>query len=223
MNPLGIFPSLARVVRGLSALFWGLPLMLLCDARSAMDDSLTEYGWMPVVAASVLVAYGLHQLRHFQSQERIWTASLDRARLLSLLLVALSPFTYWWNRRPNEPFFAQSMVLLVFAGFAFLIALNHVLLRLSAMLPDETLRAETGFFTGINQTLIVLQAGLTAGEMLLVRWADAPPAIARLRDAFEASKSWLVLLLTLLPVALTMTLLWKTKEVIIASVFRPPP
>lgn len=222
MNPQGIIPSLARVVRGLSALFWGLPLVLLADARSAMDDGMGSFGATPAVVASALVAYGLHQLRHFQSQERIWTSALHRARLLSLLLLALSPFAHWWSRHPSEPFFAQSMVLLLFSGLLFLMALNHVLLRLSAMLPDETLRSETRFFTGVNQALLVSQIALAAVELLLVRWVDAPAPIARLRDGFEASKTWLILLLTLLPVALTMTLLWKTKEVIITSVFRPP-
>jgi hypothetical protein len=38
---------------------------------------------------------------------------------------------------------------------------------------------------------------------------------------FDLVKTWLLLLLALVPVALTMTLLWKTKEVILASVFRP--
>lgn len=223
MNPNGILPSLARVVRGLSALFWGLPLLLLADARTAMDDSFRGYGTLPAVAASLLVAYGLHQLRYFQSQERIWSAALHRARLVSLLLVALSPFTHWWNRHPDEPFFIQSMTLLVFAGLLFLLMLNHVLLRLSAMLPDETLRSETRFFTGVNQALVLSQVVLALGEILLLRWVNAPPLLARVRDSLDYSKAWLVLLLTLLPVALTMTLLWKTKEVIVASVFRTPP
>lgn len=222
MNPNGILPSLARVIRGLSALFWGLPLLLLADARTAMDDSFRGYGTAPAVAASLLVTYGLHQLRHFQSQERIWSAALHRARLVSLLLVALSPFTHWWSRHPDEPFFIQSMTLLVFAGLLFLLLLNHVLLRLSAMLPDETLRSETRFFTGVNQALVLSQVVLALGEMLLLRWVNAPPLLARLRDTLDYSKTWMVLVLTLLPVALTMTLLWKTKEVIVASVFRTP-
>ena len=223
MNPNGILPSLARVVRGLSALFWGLPLVLLADARTAMDDSFRGYGPLPAIAASLLLAYGLHQLRYFQSQERIWSSALHRARLISLLLVALSPFTFWWSRHPDEPFFIQSMTLLVFSGLFFLLMLNHVLLRLSAMLPDETLRSETRFFTGVNQALVLSQVVLAVGEMLLMRWVNAPPALARLRDSLDFSKTWLVLVLTLLPVALTMTLLWKTKEVIVASVFRTQP
>lgn len=223
MNPHGIIPSLARVVRGLSALFWGLPLMLLADARSSMDESFNTYGSLPAVAASALVAYGLHQLRHFQSQERIWVAALDRARILSLLLVALSPFTTWSSRHPEVPFFAQNMLLLVVSGLLFLITVNHMLLRLSAMLPDETLRSETRFFTGVNHALAISQLLLVGAELMVEHWTDAPLPLARIRDGLEASKTWLILVLTLLPVALTMTLVWKTKEVIVASVFRPNP
>jgi hypothetical protein len=39
-------------------------------------------------------------------------------------------------------------------------------------------------------------------------------------SAMEVAKAWLVVVLALPPVALTMTLLWKTKEVIMTSVFR---
>ena len=115
------------------------------------------------------------------------------------------------------------LLLLLLMMLLFLLMLNHVLLRLSAMLPDETLRSETRFFTGVNQALVLSQVVLALGEILLLRWVNAPPLLARVRDSLDYSKTWLVLLLTLLPVALTMTLLWKTKEVIVASVFRTPP
>jgi hypothetical protein len=216
-----VIPSLARVVRGLSALFWGLPLVLLLDAKSALEDSLRGFGFAPVVAASVLVAYGVHQLSGFQPQERVWVGAVERARLLALLLVALAPFSVWWGRQPEERFFAQSMVVLVFAGLAFLLALNHVLVRLAAMLPDETLRVETRFFTHLNQTLLVTQTVLAATYLLLARAKNLPASLATVLGLLDLARTWLVVVLTLPPVALTMTLLWKTKEVIMTSVFRP--
>ena len=215
-----VIPSLARVVRGLSALFWGLPLVLLLDAKSALEDSLRGFGFPPVVGASLLVVYGLHQFSHFQPQERIWVAAVERARLLSLLLLALAPFTVWWSRQPDQPFYTQSMIVLLFAGMAFLLALNHVLVRLAAMLPDETLRTETRFFAHLNRTLLLTQTLLAAAYLLLLRREHLPAGLAWLLSTLDLAKIWLVVVLSLPPVALTMTLLWKTKEVIMTSVFR---
>ncbi len=215
-----VIPSLARVVRGLSALFWGLPLVLLLDAKSALEDSLRGFGFPPVVGASLLVVYGLHQFSYFQPQERIWVAAVERARLLALLLLALAPFTVWWSRQPDQPFYTQSMVVLLFAGMAFLLALNHVLVRLAAMLPDETLRTETRFFAHLNRTLLLTQTILAAAYLLLLRQEHLPAGLSWLLSTLDLAKVWLVVVLSLPPVALTMTLLWKTKEVIMTSVFR---
>lgn len=219
MSSPAVIPSLARVVRGLSALFWGLPLVLLLDAKSALEDSLRGFGFAPVMAASLLVAYGVQQLSYFQPRERIWVSAVERARLLALLLVALAPFTVWWSRQPDEPFFSQSMLVLVFAGMGFLLALNHVLVRLAAMLPDETLRVETRFFAHLNQTLLITQTLLAAAYLLLSHASHLPDSLAWILGALDLARTWLVIVLTLPPIALTMTLLWKTKEVIMTSVF----
>ena len=215
-----VIPSLARVVRGLSALFWGLPLVLLLDAKSALEDSLRGFGFPPVVGASLLVLYGLHQFSHFQPQERVWVTAVERARLLALLLVALAPFTVWWSRQPEQPFYTQSMIVLLFTGMAFLLALNHVLVRLAAMLPDETLRTETRFFAHLNRTLLLTQTILAAAYLGLLHVEHLPASLAWFLSALDFAKILLVVVLSLPPVALTMTLIWKTKEVIMTSVFR---
>lgn len=218
-----VIPALAAVVRGLSALFWGLPLVLLLAAKTALDDAWRSWGVMPGVLAAGLLVFGVLQLRRFQPRERIWVAALERALVLSLMLVALVPTAYWWNRLPTEPFFAGGIVLLMFAGLTFLLALNRVLLRLSAMLPDETLRSETRFFARWNHRLLVALGLLLAAYLILARLPQLPEELLTFWVILDLLKAWVALLFALLPVALTMTLLWKTKEVILASVFHPEP
>src|SRR5258707_11714841 len=92
--------SLGRLVRGLSALFWGLPIALIVSFHTATADSLRSFGILPPAAATGLLAYGLWQLGDFQKQERIWRHAVDRPRLLSLINFGLSPFLYWWKRMP---------------------------------------------------------------------------------------------------------------------------
>src|SRR5689334_11901795 len=142
--------SLGRLVRGLSALFWGLPISLIVCFHTAKADSLKSFGVAPPMICTALLVYGLWQLGDFQKQERVWRNALDRALVLSLINFGLSPFLYWWNKIPSNGFFLISVIMMGVSSVLFLSSLNVVLQRLGAMLPDETLRIEVRQFTSLN-------------------------------------------------------------------------
>src|SRR5437879_2924771 len=149
--------SLGRLVRGLSALFWGLPAALIVCFYTAKAEGLKSYGLAPLarpLAATGLLVYALWQLGGFQKQERVWRNALDRARILSLINFGLSPFLYWWNRVPGQAFFLAMVIAFALSGLLFLGSINLMLQRLGAMLPDETLRLETKQFTTLNLNLL---------------------------------------------------------------------
>ena len=77
--------SLGRLVRGLSALFWGLPTSLVFCFHTAKAETLQSFGVLPPLICTGLLVYGLWQLGDFQKQERVWRHALDRSRLLSLI------------------------------------------------------------------------------------------------------------------------------------------
>lgn len=220
VSPENLLPSLARVVRGLSALFWGLPTALMACTRTAVGDFLTPgAAWLPTVSCG-LVWFGLRQLAHFQPQERVWTRAVLRAELFAVSMVFLSPFTGWWSRRPDNPFFAQSVLLLLLFSLGFLLTLNHVLQRLAALLPDETLRADMRLFTRVNGGLI---SGLAAAAAFWIGCAaipGVPEPVLGFLSVLEHSRGPLVVSLGLLPMALTMTLVWKAKEAIVSDIYR---
>jgi hypothetical protein len=211
--------SLGHLVRGLSALFWGLPIALIVCFYTAQADGLRAYGIAPPLAATALLVYGLWQLGAFQKQERIWRNALERARVLGLVNFGLSPFLFFWNRIPNEPFFLAMVLLVAFTGLLFLASLNLVLQRLGAMLPDETLRLETRQFTVLNLSL--LGATLVAAVVYfgLSRFQKLPLWLGIIAAVMERGSLWMLVVLVLLPLAMTMALLWKTKEVILDSIF----
>src|SRR5689334_21734281 len=93
--------SLARLVRGLSALFWGLPAALVICLGTAGAGWLKNFGVVPPLAVTGLLCFGLWQMTRFQKQERPWRSALDGARLLALVNFGLSPFLYWWNQVPG--------------------------------------------------------------------------------------------------------------------------
>ena len=211
--------SLGRLVRGLSALFWGLPIALIVCFHTAKADSLKVFGIAPPLVTTGLLAFGLWQLGDFQKQERVWRTALDRARLLSLINFGLSPFLYWWNKVPANLFFLAMVVLLALSALLFLGSVNLVLRRLGAMLPDEALRLETRQFTTLNfmllsATFVLALVYVGAGQFqALSFWLGAVVSV------MEHGNLWFLIVLVLLPLAMTMALLWKTKEVILDNVF----
>lgn len=213
--------SLGRLVRGLSALFWGLPLTLLICVKTATSDWLRPFGILPPLVTTGMLCYGLWQLGHFQKQERIWRDALERAKMLSIVNVGLSPFVFWWNQAPNIPLYSISVGLLMISSLLFLFYLNQVLHRLSAMLPDETLRIETRFFTSLNSWLLVALVALTAIYVVLQQIQNLPAPIVDLLNVFEMVRQWTLIFLVLLPLAMTMTMIWKIKEIVLSSVFGP--
>jgi hypothetical protein len=211
--------SLGRLVRGLSSLFWGLPLSLLVCAKTATSEWLRPLGILPPMMTTSLLCFGLWQLGHFQKQERPWHHALDRAKLLSVVNAGMSPFVFWWNQIPYNPFYALAVSILMLSGLLFLFNLNQVLQRLTAMLPDETLRLETRFFTTLNLYLLLALVVVIAVYLSLQRIQALPVIVAETLQAIESVRQWLLIFLVLLPLAMTMTLIWKIKEAILTSVF----
>jgi hypothetical protein len=211
--------SIGRLVRGLSALFWGLPITLIACFYTAKGDWLKPFGLVPPLVTTGLLTYGLWQLGDFQKQERVWRAALDRALVFSLINFGLSPFLFWWNRLPANTFFLTMVMVLTLSALVFLGSLNLVLRRLGAMLPDEGLRLETRQFTTLNLNLLFATLLLALLYIGLGQFYSLPFWLGVVMNVIERGSLWFLILLVLLPLAMTMALLWKTKEVILDNVF----
>ncbi len=212
--------ALGRLVRGLSTLFWGIPLTLAAAMETARTDWLDSLGALSFVPAFFLTGvlwYGLRQLRDFQRQERVWHQALHRAQIFAIVNTGLAPFLFWWHRFPAVPFYFACVVFLAVSGFLFLIHVNQVLRRLAAMLPDEMLRMETRTFANLNTWMLSAAIGCLSGYMLLTHFRA--PIIGRQFLNLRTIGEWLILFLTLMPVSVTLALLWKIKEAIFTSFF----
>ena len=194
-------------------------MALIVCVQTAKTDWLQPLGVFPPLIALGLLYYALTQLSFFQRQERIWHAALDRAKIFSLINFGLAPFLFWGNRVPGNPFFGAITELLVLTSLIFLLCLNLVLRRLAAMLPDETLRLETRLFTRMNNYLLAITALIFATYFGLSRFDDFPRLVFYIFSFLDRGGIWVLLFMILLPIAMTMALVWNIKEVILSSVF----
>ncbi len=228
--------ALGRLARGLSVLFWGLPIALVVCVQSAKGDWFRPLGIVPPLIATGLLYYGLNLLASFQKQERIWITSLERVKVVALINAGASPFVYWWSRIPSNNFFNTVTEVLMLSGLVFLFLLNPMLNRLTSMLPDETLRMETRLFTSLNRyilagillvltsyfTMLHIQPGLPEKFLAwLLKTLPLPHQANMIYYFLDRAGLWLMLFPVLFPVAMTMALVWKIKEVILSSVFGP--
>ncbi len=214
-----VLPALGQLLRGLSALFWGIPVVLITAVQaSKAEPARLVHLWSTVVSFGLLV-YGVHLLGSFQPQERVWQLAVDRARISALINFGFSPFVYWWSRRPGEPVFQVMIDLLMIGFLVFLIELNPLIDRLVAMLPDEGLRQETRLFTRISRWLLSPILGLGIFYFTALHFEPSLPVLTPWLAFVAEGGLWMTLFVLLLPIALTMALLWKIKEVLFHSVF----
>jgi hypothetical protein len=218
--------ALGRLVRGLSTLFWGVPVTLVIYSATARADwfgFLGDVAFVPAVLSGVALYYGLRQLRDFQKQERIWQQALTRAEILAVINIGLAPFLFWWHRFPDISFYVVCVIVFIFSVLLFLMQINHVLRRLCAMLPDENLRAETKMFTTLNITMFLIVFFGLAVCVALAHEQMLPRAIWMMLIGENPRGLWAMLFMGLFPLAMTLAILWKIKEVIFLSIFAAEP
>jgi len=194
-------------------------MALLICAQAIRMEWMHSLGIMPLVLTTGLLLYGLWLMRSFQPQERIWKTSLFRTQMLATVNLGLSPFLFWWNQVPGNIYFLVAVSCFALSSAAFLISLNDTIERLGAMLPDETLRQETRHFTAVNRWLVMIMLAVVASFYAITQFPELASKFDHLLAAMARHYRWFVISFVLLPVAMTMALLWKTKEVIMESVF----
>ena len=211
--------SLGKLARGLSALFWGLPATLIICAETARVNFLQPFEITPALIANALLLFGLWQIGGFQKQERPWRNALDRAMLLGLVNLSLCPFLFWFNRMPGQFYFRAAVLVLVVSASLFLFNLNVVLKQLGAMLPDETLRQDINLFTALNRWMLAAWLLFIAVVIVILQFVNLSTLDPNILARFQPTAVIILLFLGLSPLAVTMALIWKTKEVIFDSVF----
>jgi hypothetical protein len=212
------------LTRGLSALFWGLPLTLIVSVQALTLSWLGAFGPFSHLAPPVafgLLLYGLALLGRFRRNDLAWRATLDRARFLNLTALGLSPFLHWYQRLPSTELFATAVGLLIVFSLAFLLTLSHVLRHLASLLPNELVRAEAVALSRVTTFCLILLPAAVIAWIILLRWSNPPVPIRLLIFWIDPFRLFGLFFLTILPLSITMLLLWKLKETALETALDP--
>lgn len=211
--------SLGKMLRGLSALFWGLPIALIASVQSQTFPGGQGLAALLPCAANGLLFFGLTQLAYFQPQERIWRQALDRAKVLAIMNIWLSPFLYFRVRLPHIPHYDLAVDVLYLSSLLFLYNYNLVLFRLTFMLPDENLRSDAKMLARWSRAILGIAVLVSLAYLTMLRAGWSPSFIHFPFQVMEMNHWWMAIVPLLMPVAMMMTLTWKVKELVIDGVF----
>lgn len=234
-----LMPSLRQLVRGLEILVWALPFSLVVCMQEIMGSEWESWGVLPLLLAMALLWYGTSRMKKFQPQEGVWQGAVQMTEVLTIIMVGLVPFLHWQQTipdqaaasfSPEQKHVIYSLIIFCAASVMFLLNLNHLLNRLVAMLPDPILRADIRFFVIVNFVLflpLMLSMCLSSLSLPLYNWLGKKhPQLAQSIGSDRDLENFLHLVtlwIATLIVATSMTMLWKTKEAILSSVFSLEP
>ncbi|MCX7871866.1 MAG: hypothetical protein N2487_01120 [Verrucomicrobiae bacterium] len=213
--------SLSRLVKGLSILFWGIPVALVVCVKTSVKNKFELQAidfWGPITVTGLLLL-SLFYINDFRKSEKVWTDLIDRAKFFGIINFALSPFVYWRLRVADVPSFTVAVWIFFISGTLFLLMVNRLIQQLSRMLPEHSLREDASVYGRFNQIVLRVLAFVLFLSFVIIHWKE--------RFYFFSYQFWRALevyqtyfsFITVVPVAMTMTLIWKTREVILNGVF----
>lgn len=213
--------SLSQLVRGLSILFWGIPFTLVICVRISVKDKFELQPldfWLPIVSAGALLV-SLSYLSQFRKSESIWIETIDRARFFAIINLFLSPFIYWRLKIVDVPVFSVAVGMFFLSGIIFLLMINRVIQQLSLMLPENSLREDAKIYGDMNQYVLIILSAVLLLNYASVQLGDKIRILPSQVWFAARISQWVISFIIVAPVAMTMTLLWKTREVILSDVF----
>lgn len=213
---------LVQVVRGFTALFWGLGLVVLL-LTGALQLPLLDRWPLPRHAPAMLVlAAGAIGLWRSPVDVATWRARTRSLALAVLAHIYLLPFFRWWQLAPQQPFFSIHMVVVLLATAWMLLAAN--------LLAGELGRAT-------RNPVLVIEARLCGWSVLLLGGVLLSLALVdEVREVFlhpllagrplwlhtgSSARAWLILHgLICLPFLLTMASVWEARSEALAGLTR---
>ena len=216
--------ELVKLLQGLSAVFWSLPLILLLglSAFFVQRQDLLPYHNLFLILSFGLMAFGAWKLLGVKAPGQCWRRRTRRTMITAAVGAYFSMFVIWWRIAPDSLLLLLNVLGFYLSGVALLTVLATALAELARRLDEQTLRSD--FHAAIYMSLalgITPLAGIAiSGLVMMFRPAriDEPATFVQLAahfSEFMAAKHRLtevgLLILGLFPVAVLLMGIWKLK------------
>ncbi|MGB9602196.1 MAG: hypothetical protein ACP5MG_06505 [Verrucomicrobiia bacterium] len=213
--------SLSRLIRGLSMLFWGLPITLIISIKTAVKDrfELQPLDFFTPIISSAILLIAIFFIGNFKKSEKKWGVLIDRAKFFGIINLSLSPFIYWRLKVPEITAFSVAVWLFFVSNVFFLLILNRIIQQLTMMLPDKTLRLDAKNYGDLNQYMFLLLLIILFLAYLDNFFKDLPDTVSEFLITVSRFHQWIITVVIVIPLAMTMALLWKTRETILTNIF----
>lgn len=207
-----------RLASGFSKLLWSIPLGLF------LFTGAIRVHWAPLIQvpsylmAAALYCWGILTLRKTPSLTSKWRQTLHLSLVLGVLLFYFAPFIYWWERRPMIDHLAINV-------FAFLFAVTWILWLINALAEAIATRLEDKVFF-IETRLCRWSVGLFMILPVLTFWVMSTWRASRygiplsqfIQDLLFVRQAYWLFAAFILPLTLTLTMVWKTRKRILTQV-----
>lgn len=197
--------QLIRLSTGCRLMLWSFPLGIGAVAAMLRTDLLRVLH-LPLLAAAILICgWGAFVYHSTRPAHDVWHHRTSQSLLLITLALYFSPFLYWWTRNPGSYYFAINSLLFAMCISVFLLHMNTCSGFVAETLGDKLFLLETRLCGWIILLLVAAYFTYTLIYLLIYQFTRGgtmfPYNIMR--------SGWVIMLV---PFALTMGSLWKTRS-----------
>lgn len=213
--------DLVALAQGLSCWLWGIPAAMLLSIRELPFEWGIPFQVPLFVVPYLLVLTGAVKMARVRSPGDRWRSEAQRALILCIVAAYLTPFLFWWRRWPQSVYLMANVWLLVACGVALLAQVNRVVRTLGACLGDPALAAEAELFRAVVWIVLGLPTLAAIAFVITASVRTQQPVTTQFETALLATPSWGLALL-LVPLSITLALVWRAKDLTLAHLKNTP-
>lgn len=214
--------ELLRLTQGLYGVFWGMMATVFATTQLMMPQfGMAAASWVLIAGALATLAGALrlrltrlHPDSDPGAQSR-WKQRTTCLAGLSVLMTYFGVIFLMWLQARSSLYLLTNTLLFLLALIGVVVALNFVVLSLAPVLSRQTLVLEARVFAGANIALILLPILCTAGYIALVSVARPAHPLHVSHEVVSRfmlhSNLWVVTAM-LLPLSLTLAMVWAAKD-----------
>lgn len=201
--------TLIRLQKGFSRILWSIPLGLLLFVGVIRVHWPPFVRLPPYIVAVALLGWGLAALFSASLPRCAWRQGLRTGSGLVFLLFYFAPFLHWWAANPHSDHLTVNMLALVMTSAAVLYVVNMLVSEAAVALGLPMMQIEARLCAFGTLAFYALPMLGWIGYAGYHAWRHNWPLAAVLEGLYHLPLFRILLVLAMIPLALTLTMCGK--------------